>query len=175
MVKLAQGQSLILGLYCLGKAELTAVRISHPKTEGCTLAVLLYCCSAVLMYSVECTCTCTCTSALHCTSAVQWTSALQCTMYICSTLYIVHLLYSAQCTHAVQCTVYTCCAVYSVHTLYSAHCTPAVQCTVSDYRGVRISSTGKRFLVERATVWNIKEPDGTPLGQAATFSDWTFL
>ena len=46
---------------------------------------------------------------------------------------------------------------------------------ISDYRGVRISSTGKRFLVERATVWNIKEPDGTPLGQAATFSDWTFL
>ncbi len=46
---------------------------------------------------------------------------------------------------------------------------------ISDYRGVRISSSGKRFLVERATVWNIKKPDGTPLGQAATFSDWTFL
>lgn len=46
---------------------------------------------------------------------------------------------------------------------------------ISDYRGVRISSTGKRFLVERATVWNLHKPDGTPLGQAATFSDWTFL
>lgn len=46
---------------------------------------------------------------------------------------------------------------------------------ISDYRGVRISSTGKRFLVERATVWSIKKSDGTPLGQAATFSDWTFL
>lgn len=46
---------------------------------------------------------------------------------------------------------------------------------ISDYRGVRISSSGKRFLVERATVWNIKKPDGTPLGQAATFSNWTFL
>lgn len=46
---------------------------------------------------------------------------------------------------------------------------------ISDYRGIRISLSGKRFLVERATVWNIHKPDGTPLGQAATFSDWTFL
>lgn len=46
---------------------------------------------------------------------------------------------------------------------------------ISDYRGVRISRSGKRFLVERATVWNIQKRDGTPLGQAATFSDWTFL
>ena len=46
---------------------------------------------------------------------------------------------------------------------------------ISDYRGVRISRNGKRFLVERATVWNLHKPDGTPLGQAATFSDWTFL
>ena len=46
---------------------------------------------------------------------------------------------------------------------------------ISDYRGVRISRTGKRFLVDRATVWNIPKTDGTPLGQAATFSDWKFL
>ncbi len=46
---------------------------------------------------------------------------------------------------------------------------------ISDYRGIRISLSGKRFLVERATVWNIHKPDGTPLGQAATFSDWTYL
>ncbi len=46
---------------------------------------------------------------------------------------------------------------------------------ISDYRGIRISRSGKRFLVERATVWNIKKLDGTPLGQAATFSTWTFL
>ena len=46
---------------------------------------------------------------------------------------------------------------------------------ISDYRGIRISRSGKRFLVERATVWNIHKPDGTPLGQAATFSDWTYL
>ena len=46
---------------------------------------------------------------------------------------------------------------------------------ISDYQGVRISRTGKRFLVERATVWNIHQLDGTPLGQAATFSTWTLL
>ncbi|MDR4485637.1 MAG: MEKHLA domain-containing protein [Nitrospirales bacterium] len=46
---------------------------------------------------------------------------------------------------------------------------------ISDYRGVRISRTGKQFLVDRATVWNLQKPDGTPLGQAATFSTWTFL
>ncbi len=46
---------------------------------------------------------------------------------------------------------------------------------IADYRGVRISRSGKRFLVERATVWNIQKPDGTPLGQAATFSNWTYL
>jgi hypothetical protein len=46
---------------------------------------------------------------------------------------------------------------------------------ISDYQGVRISRSGKHFLVERATVWNLHKPDGTPLGQAATFSDWTFL
>ena len=46
---------------------------------------------------------------------------------------------------------------------------------ISDYRGIRISRSGKRFLVERATVWNLHKPDGTPLGQAATFSNWTYL
>lgn len=43
---------------------------------------------------------------------------------------------------------------------------------VDDYRGVRISTSGKRFLIERAIVWNLVNPDGTPAGQAATFSAW---
>ncbi len=50
-----------------------------------------------------------------------------------------------------------------------------IQGYISDYRGVRISSTGKRFLVEQATVWNLQKSNGTPIGQAATFSHWTFL
>jgi hypothetical protein len=46
---------------------------------------------------------------------------------------------------------------------------------ISDYRGIRISRSGRRFLVEHATVWNIQKPDGTALGQAASFSTWTYL
>ncbi len=46
---------------------------------------------------------------------------------------------------------------------------------ISDYRGVRISSTGKRFLVEQATIWNIQKPNGSVVGQGATFSTWKFL
>lgn len=43
------------------------------------------------------------------------------------------------------------------------------------YRGVRISSTGRRFLVERALIWNVIDPAGSPIGQAATFSRWSNL
>ena len=43
---------------------------------------------------------------------------------------------------------------------------------VDDYRGVRISSTGKRFLIERAIVWNLTDASGVRVGQAATFSEW---
>jgi hypothetical protein len=43
---------------------------------------------------------------------------------------------------------------------------------VDDYRGVRISRSGKRFLIEQATVWNLVDSDGQRVGQAATFSDW---
>jgi hypothetical protein len=46
---------------------------------------------------------------------------------------------------------------------------------IDDYRGVRISGTGRRFLVERAIVWNVVDGAGTQQGQAATFSRWSFL
>ena len=46
---------------------------------------------------------------------------------------------------------------------------------IDDYRGVRISTTGRRFLIERATVWNVLDTAGQPAGQAATFSDWSTL
>ncbi|SEM72824.1 MEKHLA domain-containing protein [Nitrosomonas marina] len=46
---------------------------------------------------------------------------------------------------------------------------------IADYRGVRISSTGKRFLVDQAIVWNILNSDGITIGQGATFSIWHFL
>ena len=43
---------------------------------------------------------------------------------------------------------------------------------IDDYAGVRISSTGKRFRIRRATVWNLVDADGAYRGQAATFSAW---
>lgn len=46
---------------------------------------------------------------------------------------------------------------------------------VDDYQGIRISRTGRRFLIERAVVWNLVDTDGTLRGQAATFADWTPL
>jgi hypothetical protein len=46
---------------------------------------------------------------------------------------------------------------------------------IDDYKGVRISGTGKRFLVEQAIVWNIVGAEGEQIGQAATFSKWKFL
>ncbi len=46
---------------------------------------------------------------------------------------------------------------------------------VTDYSGVRISATGKRFLIEGATIWNVSDSKGVYHGQAATFNKWTFL
>ena len=43
---------------------------------------------------------------------------------------------------------------------------------VDDYRGIRISRTGKRFLIEKAVIWNLQDVSGRRLGQAATFSHW---
>lgn len=46
---------------------------------------------------------------------------------------------------------------------------------VDDYRGVRITSTGRRFLIERAIVWNLTDESGRRVGQAATFGRWEFI
>ena len=46
---------------------------------------------------------------------------------------------------------------------------------IADYRGVRISSTGTRFLVDQAVIWNIHKPAGTAIGQSATFAAWKYL
>jgi hypothetical protein len=43
------------------------------------------------------------------------------------------------------------------------------------YRGVRISRTGRRFLVENAIIWNVLDASHQQIGQAATFSHWTRL
>ena len=46
---------------------------------------------------------------------------------------------------------------------------------IDDYSGVRISQTGRRFRIHRATVWNLITHSGEKCGQAATFSDWEWL
>jgi hypothetical protein len=46
---------------------------------------------------------------------------------------------------------------------------------IDNYRGVRISKTGRRFMIERATVWNLLDENGAPYGQAATFESWRFI
>lgn len=43
---------------------------------------------------------------------------------------------------------------------------------ICNYRGIRISSTGKRFWIENATIWNWTDEQGTAAGQAAMFSTW---
>lgn len=44
---------------------------------------------------------------------------------------------------------------------------------IDDYSGVRIAKSGRRFRILRATVWNLTDPAGRRVGQAATFADWT--
>jgi len=46
---------------------------------------------------------------------------------------------------------------------------------IDDYSGIRISKTGRRFQISRATVWNLISEKGEPCGQAAMFDEWKFL
>jgi hypothetical protein len=46
---------------------------------------------------------------------------------------------------------------------------------IDTYRGVRISGTGRRFLLENAFIWNVLDARHQRIGQAATFSKWTWL
>ena len=45
---------------------------------------------------------------------------------------------------------------------------------IDDYSGVRISKNGKRFLIQRAVVWNVVDEKGKFHGQAACFKDWSW-
>lgn len=40
---------------------------------------------------------------------------------------------------------------------------------IDDYCGMRIAKSGRRFMIENATVWNLLNEAGTPHGQAAIF------
>lgn len=43
---------------------------------------------------------------------------------------------------------------------------------VDGYSGVRISGTGRRFLIRNATIWNLLDEHGQPYGQAALLPEW---
>jgi hypothetical protein len=51
----------------------------------------------------------------------------------------------------------------------------ASQGYIENYSGIRIASTGQRFRIDHAVVWNLDTEQGQPCGQAASFSAWTFL
>lgn len=46
---------------------------------------------------------------------------------------------------------------------------------IDDYQGVRVAGTGERFLIRKATVWNLADGAGAAVGQAATFAEWSPL
>lgn len=46
---------------------------------------------------------------------------------------------------------------------------------IDDYRGIRVSASGKQFYIEQAKVWNLTDAKGNYYGQAAMFRDWTDL
>ena len=46
---------------------------------------------------------------------------------------------------------------------------------IADYRGIRISASGKRFEIENAIIWNVVDQQGNSVGQAAVFDQWKYL
>ncbi len=46
---------------------------------------------------------------------------------------------------------------------------------IHGYSGVRLSQSGRQFLIEDGTVWNLQDHNGNDYGQAATFGQWKYL
>lgn len=46
---------------------------------------------------------------------------------------------------------------------------------IANYSGVRVSASGARFLISNAQVWNLIDPSGVRVGQAARISTWEHL
>jgi hypothetical protein len=44
---------------------------------------------------------------------------------------------------------------------------------VSGYQGRRIAKSGRRFLIQDVTVWNLVDADGILRGQAALIRRWS--
>lgn len=46
---------------------------------------------------------------------------------------------------------------------------------ISNYTGVRISASGKRFYIKNSKVWNLYDETGAYYGQAASFNSWEYI
>jgi len=46
---------------------------------------------------------------------------------------------------------------------------------VRNYRGIRISRKGRRFMINKARIWTLWDAEERVCGQAACFSDWWWL
>lgn len=46
---------------------------------------------------------------------------------------------------------------------------------VDDYKGVRITSDGRRFEIRDCILWNVINETHDKIGQAARFSSWSFI
>ena len=46
---------------------------------------------------------------------------------------------------------------------------------VQNYRGIRISRKGRRFMINKARIWTLWDAEERICGQAACFSDWWWL
>lgn len=46
---------------------------------------------------------------------------------------------------------------------------------IDSYQGIRVSSSGKRFMVEKSIVWNLVDELGKFRGQAAVLYEWAAL
>ena len=46
---------------------------------------------------------------------------------------------------------------------------------IDNYEGVRIASSGRRFVIKNVLLWNVMDEHKQPYGQAATFDRWEWL
>lgn len=52
--------------------------------------------------------------------------------------------------------------------------TAAAQGYVTGCHGERVSSSGRRFIIEDVTIWNVIDDLGAPCGQAAAYRTWRY-
>jgi hypothetical protein len=53
--------------------------------------------------------------------------------------------------------------------------TAAAQGYVTGCHGERVSASGRRFLIEQVTIWNVLDEAGAACGQAAAYRSWRYL